>query len=153
MVHVAGLRTLNRFKTDNKPWTAQGAADCDTLQRGIITIISAATEIGGTLELVQLQASSDEIPLDLRGASFDPAEIFDIDLGSFAATCGAVAVAGDALQQQQHVPQALPSAATSSPPPPPTPSQTDGGPAQVRSLPAVAIRVAIQSRSHHQVVR
>ena len=59
-----------------------------------------------------MHASSDEIPLDLRGTSFDPTDIFDIDLGHFGAgCCGGGDASAVVLPQSQPppVPQAMPS--------------------------------------------
>ena len=51
-----------------------------------------------------MHTSSDEIPLDLRGTSFDPADIFDIDLGHFGASCCGGSDAAISLPQPQPQP-------------------------------------------------
>ena len=68
------------------------------------------SENGSALELVHMQASSDEIPLDLRGTSFDPTDIFDIDLGHFGASCCGSDDAAINMPQPQPASQAQPSA-------------------------------------------
>ena len=89
------------------------------------------SETGNSLELVHMHTSSDEIPLDLRGTSFDPADIFDIDLGHFGASCCG---GSDGLPQpqQQPIPQALPCASSAAPRT--SSSPTDTVTVQVRKL-------------------
>ena len=81
-----------------------------------------------------MHTSSDEIPLDLRGTSFDPADIFDIDLGHFGASCCGGSDAGISLPQpqQQPTPQALHCASSAAPRT--SSSPTDTVTVQVRQL-------------------
>ena len=81
-----------------------------------------------------MHTSSDEIPLDLRGTSFDPADIFDIDLGHFGASCcgGSDAAISLPQPQPQPIPQALHCASSAAPRT--SSSPTDTVTVQVRQL-------------------
>ena len=81
-----------------------------------------------------MHTSSDEIPLDLRGTSFDPADIFDIDLGHFGASCcgGSDAAISLPQPQPQPTPQALHCASSAAPRT--SSSPTDTVTVQVRQL-------------------